>query len=374
MKKKIYISIFMASALSISTFIGGCGSSGSGTKVEDSKKVQPQPTEKEEQPIQSVEVIRDDDKIEFNTTDDLDYSNAIIVDNHEGLKIAKTKNYVYLTFTHNSVNAQNIQFFVDLDSDSKTGYKSEGGAEYKIENGQLHVFSDHNGTDGWDAYPEKDGEDSVKVNTVLNKSDSVRIAGKLFEKDQFSVNAQALDTNWIAQISSPVSQSKTFFSNSTINDLNLTNIETYVEDINNSLELKISDDEKFIKMYLLQNSFRDHTQFYIDADNNAGTGERFDGNGTNRWVGFGADYMIEQGKLYKYDDTKETWDWDNYKDIISQQWKEDKKIISLQIDKKYLDLESNRLSIAIQLSDEDWGNTLFLPKSEETPQEYILSN
>jgi hypothetical protein len=364
----------MVSALSISTFLSGCGSSGSGKKVDEIKKVQPTPAKKEEQPIQSVEVIRDDDKIEFNITDDLDYPNAIIVDNHEGLKIAKTKNYLYLTFTHNSVNAQNIQFFIDLDSDSKTGYKSEGGAEYKIENGQLHIFADNNGTDSWEAYLEKDGEDSVKVNTVLNKSDSVRIAGSLFEKDQFSVNAQALDTNWTAQISSPRSQSKTFFSNSTINDLNLTNIETYAEDINNSLELKISDDENFIKIYLLQNNFRDHMQFYIDIDNNAETGERFDGNATNKWVGFGADYMIEQGKLVEYNDTSGAWDWDNPKDIISQQWKEDQKIVSLQINKEYLNLKSNRLSVAVELSDKDWSNTLFLPKVEETPQEYILSN
>ncbi len=370
MKKEVYISICMAGALSISTLIGGCGSSGSGKKIGESKP-QPSDTIKKDTPIQAIEVIRDDDKREFNTTDDVDYPNAIIVDNHEGLKIAKTKNYVYLTFTHNSVNAQNIQFFIDLDSDSKTGYKSESGAEYKIENGQLHVFADNNGTDTWEAYIEEEGADSVKVNTVLNKSDSVRIDGKLFKKDQFSVNAQALDNNWIAQISSPRSVSKTFFSNVSINDINLTAITNYAEDVNSSLELKVSDDVNYVNVYLLENSFHDHTQFYIDADNNEATGKHFE---NARWAGFGADYIIEQGKLYQYDTNKSDWDWSSYKDVISQQWKEDKKIVNLQIEKKYLNIESNRLKIGVELSDKNYDNTLFLPKIDDLPQEYILNN
>ncbi len=373
MKRDIYISILVASALSISTLISGCGSSGSGDKI-DNKDNSPQENVKKDDPSttspHSEEVVRDDDVIEFKTSEDLDYPNAVIVDNYEGLKIAKTKNYVYLTFTHNSVDAQNIQFFIDLDSDSETGYKSESGAEYKIENGQLHVFADQNGTDVWEAYIEKDGEDSVKRNTILNKVDTVRLDNKLFQNDEFSVNAQALDANWVAKISSPRSTSKTFFSSATINDINLTNIVNYSEDLNGSLELKVTDDANSVNFYLLEESVRFHTQFYIDADNNSATGQQFGAT----WIGFGADYMIEGGKMYKYDNNATDWDWSKYEDVVSRLWKEDKKIISLKVDKKYLNIESNRLKVGVQMLDEDWGNTTFLPKSEETPQEYILNN
>ena len=366
MKREIYISVIVASVLSISTFIIGCGSSGSKTKVDAAQEIN---KEAEPDSIHKEEVVRDDDKIEFDTND-VNYTNAFILDNHEGLKIAKTENYVYLTFTHNAIDAPNIQFFIDSDSNSKTGYQKEGGVEYKIENGQLHV-ADNNGTDVWHAYIEEEGEDSVKVNTILNKSDSIRLESKLFENSEFSVRAQALNNEWIAQIISPISLSKTFFTEKSIDDVNLSAIPNYSEDTNSSLELKIRDSENFITMYLLGDNFRDSTQFYIDVDNDFNSGKQ----GVS--VEFGADYMIENGKLYQYDSTSSNWNWSNYQDIRTYLWKEDKKIIVLDIDKKSLDINLDRLKFAVEMNDVNNGvydNTIYLPQREEIPKEYILNN
>jgi hypothetical protein len=141
------------------------------------------------------------DKIEFSYDEDPEFKTTdFIVDSNEKLKVVVTSTYVYLIFNHSSM-APNVQFFLNTDNNEKTGYQYERGVEYIIENGTLYISKNDTKWD-WE-----EDLNEISINTKLGQYDVARLSRDIFETNgkfkAFTLNAQALNKNWIPRIYAP---------------------------------------------------------------------------------------------------------------------------------------------------------------------------
>ncbi len=101
-----------------------------------------------------------------------------------------------------------------------------------------------------------------------------------------------------------------------------------------------------------------HLQYFLDTDNNTSTGFT----GSDGWQVFGADYLIEDGDLYKSESTKE-WKWtyigtfNQYKRI-----KDTKNLVTIQIQSSDALLtniikDKSTINVSIEPFDADWHGT-----------------
>ena len=120
------------------------------------------------------------------------------LDTKDGLKISETNETLYLQYTHN-LALPNLQFFIDVDNNPKTGVKLEGGADYMVENGWLYQ-ADPQISWGW-----RDLKKPIKSVIDINKTDTVAIPRSLLKNrtEFIRVNAQVLDKKWMPQGASP---------------------------------------------------------------------------------------------------------------------------------------------------------------------------
>jgi hypothetical protein len=105
-----------------------------------------------------------------------------------------------------------------------------------------------------------------------------------------------------------------------------------------------------------------HLQYFIDSDNNAKTGFSY---GRDSWRISGADYLVEDGALYKSNSTSK-WDWtyvgefssftrvklDN--DIVKVTFSSSDKVITSMIDKAHI---PTYINVTIEPFDVNWGST-----------------
>jgi hypothetical protein len=120
------------------------------------------------------------------------------LDNHEGLKIAENKEYLYLQFDYNSTEP-NMQFIIDSDNNPKTGVSIEAGADYMVENGWLFE-ADKSSSWGWkdlkqpiDSVVKAGDMDTVRIKKILLKNKTATI----------NVNVEVLTKKWEPVDASP---------------------------------------------------------------------------------------------------------------------------------------------------------------------------
>ncbi len=275
-------------------------------------------------------------------------------DNLEGLKIHVDQEYLYLKFTHNSLSS-NIQFFLDIDDNPHTGNRSEGGADYMVENGHLYESTDINSW-GWKSIG------AVKSVIKVGQSDSIAI--KLSELKNksivFKANAQALNENWSPSVMSPFDGRKSIYTDKHTIDWE----KVAIYSTNGDKKVKIFDTDDNIYIYVEQGNFPAHIQIYIDSDNNPLSGYT-----SSSWSNFGRDYLIEDGYLYRYNAT-EGWGWE-FIDTIQKIRKEaDRATLEITIPKKKLENYTQKIKVGIQTNNKTWSDTILSPKGEVS--EYIL--
>ncbi len=118
-------------------------------------------------------------------------------DNQQGLKIHKTDTDVYLQFTHYS-DLPNVQFFLDIDNNEKTGVSLELGSDYMVENGWLYESTTEN-TWGWKEIASVYGD----VEAGIKDTVMVPLSMLKNRNTTFKAYAESLDSAWIPKIFSP---------------------------------------------------------------------------------------------------------------------------------------------------------------------------
>ncbi len=266
-------------------------------------------------------------------------------DNLEGLRVHVGETKLYLQFTHNS-HAQNIQFFLDADNSAKTGNADEGGADYMVENGVLYVSKSR---DTWN------WEEIGEVSSVIEagKSDTIAIPLNLLQNRSvvFKVSAQALDNAWVPEVMSPTDGGKSVYGAQ--HHIDWSSIAPYTQDGGKVLKIFATADN--IYLHLEQESFPAHIQLYIDTDNNNATGYRSDS-----WSNFGADYLVEDGMLYRYTGQGD-WGWEEVESVSKFRSAGDKAILDVAVPQNLLQNLADKIKVGTELNNRDWTDTRVLP-------------
>jgi len=175
-------------------------------------------------------------------------------------------------------NFTNNQFFINSDGDTYTGNEVFDGADYLIEN--THIFRSTGRGWSWKYVGEVDS---------LNRSDDHRSVEVEFINDYIAnvgsyttVISIQRDANWkTLQVTKKTIYPDRIYSNIRSNDI------------------VVSFDKEFLGAIEYN-----HVQMFINSDRNIDTGyARYDG----------ADYLIEDGKLYK--STGRGWSWQYIKEL-----------------------------------------------------------
>jgi len=295
MEKKIILSAIVIFAIGVV----GCGKSDEKkvTKLVETPKISNQT---------SVTHIGEVNRVVHTEFSLPDFDENMKLDNGENLIIAEDDDAYYVTIRHANL-AKNIQFYIDADSDSKTGYKEEGGAEFLVENGQLYSL-DKNAK--WKKYTDT----KISAYNAEETQDTIKLDKKLVTSPYFGVKAQVLDDTWIPKFSSPKLDTfpKTYYKINT-----LTKYEdfstSYISSKDAKAEMFLDDNNEKIDILLSSEKFEDKVQLYIDSDNKKDTGfqpklETNDNQKINMWVDMGADYQItENSQLFSWDKNKKDW-------------------------------------------------------------------
>ncbi len=107
----------------------------------------------------------------------------------------------------------------------------------------------------------------------------------------------------------------------------------------------------------------EHFQYFLDTDNNANTGFSF---GQDSWRISGADYLIEDGHLYK-STSNTNWSWTYVRDINTYSKNVEGNIAHIQIKTNSNIVTGNTLNITIEPFDANWGSTYSTISTQAVP-------
>ncbi|MZQ82620.1 DUF1565 domain-containing protein [Paenibacillus sp. 5J-6] len=223
------------------------------------------------------------------------------------------------------------QFYFNTDENVSTGFQnpnwSASGADYLLENGTLYRYS---GTDGitWSwtkvanykdtkAYIAINGilevaiplsnlaavnSETIQVGYMLNdsKTDKLPLSGSLIpigSNNQtevtpaptptvITVNGDATDWSTVEELSSGSSKAK---------------------------GMKAFHHTSNLYLLVQGSSLTSKSQIYINSDNNGTSGFA-----VKNWSSSGADFMVENGTLYRYSGNGSTWSWTKVTGFVSQ--------------------------------------------------------
>jgi hypothetical protein len=112
-----------------------------------------------------------------------------------------------------------------------------------------------------------------------------------------------------------------------------------------------------------------HFQYFLDTDNNAATGFSF---GQDSWRISGADYLIEDNKLYK-SNSNDTWSWTYIADFSTYTKSVDGNSAHIHISSQNRTITSiikaETINITIEPFDADWGSTYSTISTQAVPLE-----
>lgn len=101
-----------------------------------------------------------------------------------------------------------------------------------------------------------------------------------------------------------------------------------------------------------------HYQFFLNIDNDAATGFRFDG---EAWDNAGTDYIVEDGRLFKSTSNDTSWSWDENVGEVSYQ--ETDSTVSVTIKKSLLQGLKPVVRIGFMPRDANWNVKAIYPRS-----------
>ncbi len=257
-----------------------------------------------------------------------------------------------------------IQFFIDSDRDANTGYKNHlvDGADYLIEDDRVYKSTKNGSSWSW-----------KRIATAKFINDDERFYAQSTTEfmpeivPDFRVAAVSLLENW--EISSNITMSPLENDFLTIDGdaSDWQNIPILAS--SNVGDFKVIDDDKNIYFLIHKGDFGKHSQIYINSDNDVNTGYS-----TN--IVKGADYVIEDNRLYKSTANNNRWSFEH---IGNVKFVKNNNLVEISIQKDKIGLNEDRASIEVGVI--GWDSNFvqvahlkmqFVPLSENIPQEKKL--
>ncbi|MDQ6420729.1 right-handed parallel beta-helix repeat-containing protein [Paenibacillus sp. LHD-117] len=218
------------------------------------------------------------------------------------------------------------QLYLNADGNEKTGFQAPfwngAGADYLMEDGVLYSYSGSGGTDwGWTEVRnyKKSGkfvasstvvEAAISLNDMaVTTGDAIRIGyvWKDSHEDKLPIaNKLAGVNSGSAQVpgsmTTPTPTSPKVALDGKSSDWN--EVEYFVEGISNPTGLKLTHDDNNLYVLVEGNKLTSKTQIYFSTDGSANTGYKASG-----WGASGAEYLIENGRMYSYAGKGTNWKW-----------------------------------------------------------------
>ena len=235
-----------------------------------------------------------------------------------------------------------IQFFIDSDHNEGTGYKSDfvDGADYLIEDGRLY-HSTATGT-GWNwirvGNTQEFSRTTNTIYTSLPATDMPNI------KKNFRVAAISLDHDW--SIVSNILMPPIDRAIVSVDGDNSEWVNIPLFGASNIGKVKIADDPNNLYLLIYAGNIGQHTQIYIDSDQDHATGY------TNGTI-IGADYLIEDNRLYKATANGSGWNWTR---IAYLPFAKDHNLVEIAVEKTKIGAGTNKLNIGALAWNADFNN------------------
>ncbi len=244
-------------------------------------------------------------------------------------------NLIEINLEKGEVVDKYIHFYIDSDRNEATGYKSEwvDGADYLIEEGRLYK-STANGY-GWNWERIGDAIFNNSANTVYAQT-TTKMIPNIHPK--YRVAAMSLSNDWY--VSSNIFMTPIQRDRITI-DADVSDWSDISVLINAELgDLKIIDDDQRVYFLLQNGNPGAQTQIYLDIDKNSSSG--YISTQFNNIKG--ADYLIENNRLYKSTADGKSWSWDRIGYI---EFSKDDNLIEISVQKDMIGLEADDDSIKV---------------------------
>ena len=232
---------------------------------------------------------------------------------------------------------EHIQFFIDSDYNEATGYSNEwvDGADYLIEDGRIYKSTADGSSWNWQ-----------------------RTATAQFVNDDNHVYAQTttevipnIKSNFrVAAISSNGDENWHIVSNILMKpiDRNIITIDADSSDwddiavlANSQMgNMKVIDDVNNLYFLIEKGNLGQHTQFYLNIDNNINSGYS-SGVLDNE---SGAEYLIEDDRLYKSTANGGSWSWERIGTVM---FAKDGNLVEISVAKEQIDINNGVSSISV---------------------------
>jgi len=248
-------------------------------------------------------------------------------------------NMVEIKLTKGEKKGSHYQFFIDTDKNPHTGYNDgwiADGADYLIEDARVYKSLSNSHEWRWERV------DSV---TFSNSDTTVYTAASadLFENIQtdFRVSCVCLDRNWdyISKIGMIDLDQGAVKIDADASDWE--NIPTAA--ISDFGEFKFYQDEKRVYFLTQNGSIAQHTQIFINTDNDTDSGYLPQG---------GADYLIEDDRLYASLANSDSWEWER---IAYVTFAKEGDLLELGVLKDKIKLSSNSIFLSAISWNEDFN-------------------
>lgn len=231
------------------------------------------------------------------------------------------------------------QFYFNTDNNASTGFQnanwSSSGADYLLENGTLYRYS---GTDGttwsWTKVANyKDTKTYVAINGILevaiplsnlaavdsgtmqvgymlndSKTDKLPFSGPLIT---IAGNDQTEVTPAPPPVATPVPTPAVITVNGDVTDW--TTVEELSSGTSKAKGMRAANHTTNLYLLIQGSSLTSKSQIYINSDNNGSSGFA-----VKNWSASGADFMVENGTLYRYSGNGSTWSWTKVTGFVSQ--------------------------------------------------------
>ncbi|MDX1701173.1 MAG: choice-of-anchor Q domain-containing protein, partial [Melioribacteraceae bacterium] len=273
--------------------------------------------------------------------------------NVKSLKVVQSENAFQLK-VEGTLLEQKGQFYFNTDNNVKTGFQmgywTTSGVEYMVENGVLYQYTGSGGTEwswkevakykGTKAYSQTTSaiELSVPYTDIKISPTSIILIGYIWNDSKSDLlpagtlkeSVSISPTSELAPTASVVTEPTTSIkidglssdwsqlSSARIGDSQLKTLKTF-------------STSNYLYMLLQGGDFTKRVQIYLNSDNNSKTGFKL-----SKFSQSGAEYLIENGTLYKYTGDGSSWSW--------------VKLKSLKFSNEYVS-NSNSIEIGIYLND-----------------------
>ncbi len=258
------------------------------------------------------------------------------------LQSSLDSNSVKIKLTKGIKQGVHYQFYIDSDKNSQTGYSDEwiaDGADYVIEDGR--IYKSLSNSDKWEWQ-------RVGSVTFLNDADTVYTfaSSDIFRgiDENFRVSAVCFDKNWHYISKIGMSRLDTGFITVDGNPSDWEHIQT--ESTSAFGKLKLYQDEKRVYFLVDSGSIGEHTQIFINSDNNTSSGYLSQG---------GADYLIEDDRLYISTASTYGWDWEKIGYVL---FAKDGDLLEVGVSKDKMQLNSKTIFLSALAWDKSFSTKI----------------